>query len=338
MICLQQSVEAGPPRWRYLYLAALAIGLAMLSKYTGAMLGAGLVAYVVVHPGLRLLFRSPQLYFAAFIALALQAPVLAWNMQHSFASFGFIIGGRKSIAAFDLVGFWGFVGGAVAVLGPVLLGVTLRFAWPRRDGLGYGRLVFWISTLAFFAASFFTNILIHWNVLAYVAALPFLSPLLRSRALVAVQLAYGVLALGAAAFNFIALPITAAIGPGMADQTSSWSYGFDEVAAEIATIRQTETIGFVAASDYALASPLAFAMHDASVTSLSGRRDAFDDWFDPEAHRGQMALIVTDSWRPLGQIEDLFADVREVAQVQVRRFGKITGTYRIYIALNYRPA
>ena len=337
MICLQQSVEAGPPRWRYLYLAALAIGLAMLSKYTGAMLGAGLVAYVVVHPGLRLLFRSPQLYFAAFIALALQAPVLAWNMQHSFASFGFIIGGRKSIAAFDLVGFWGFVGGAVAVLGPVLLGVTLRFAWPRRDGLGYGRLVFWISTLAFFAASFFTNILIHWNVLAYVAALPFLSPLLRSRALVAVQLAYGVLALGAAAFNFIALPITAAIGPGMADQTSSWSYGFDEVAAEIATIRQTETIGFVAASDYALASPLAFAMHDASVTSLSGRRDAFDDWFDPEAHRGQMALIVTDSWRPLGQIEDLFADVREVAQVQVRRFGKITGTYRIYIALNYRP-
>ncbi len=337
MVCLQQSVDAGPPRWRYLYLAGAAIGLAMLSKYTGAMLGAGLVAYIIVRPRLRPLFRSPHLYLAAFIALALQAPVLVWNMQHSFASFGFIVGGRKSIAAFDLVGLWGFVGGAVAVLGPVLLGMMLRFAWPRRDGLGYGRAVFWISTLAFLLASFFTNILIHWNVLAYVAVLPFLWPLLRSRALVALQLAYGVLALSAAAFNFVALPITAAVGPGNADQASSWSYGFDEVAVEVARLRRTEQIGFVAATDYALASPLAFALHDASVTSLSGRRDAFDDWFDPEVHRGQTALIVADRWRPLGGIKELFVEVSEVTQVQVKRFGKITGTYRIYIARDYRP-
>ena len=333
----RQSVEAGGPRWRFLYLAGLAIGLAMLSKYTGALLGVGLVVYLIVDPKLRRLFLSPQLYLAALIALALQAPVLIWNLQNGFASFGFIMGGRKSLGAFGFIGLWGYLAGAVAVLSPILAGVMLRFALRRRDGYGYERLVFWTSTLAFLAASFFTNILIHWNAIAYLVVLPFLVPLLRSRILVRLQLVYGALALCAAAFNFVALPITATVGIGIADQASAWSYGFDEIATEIATIRQTEHIDFVAASDYALASPLAFAMHDLSVTSLSPRTEEFDYWFDPAAHRGQTALIVADRWRPLDNVQAHFADVTELTQVHVYRFGKAIGHYRIYIARDYRP-
>ena len=326
--------QTGNLRW--LYLAGLSIGLAMLSKYTGALLGAGLVIYLIATPGLRPLFRSPHLYLAALLALALQLPVLIWNVQNGFASFGFIVDGRSGLGGNGSwwTGLGGYLAGAVAVLSPMLAVVMLRFASARGDGRLYPRLVFWLSTLAFLVASLFTNILIHWNAVAYIVVLPFLWPLLRARWLLIAQLVYGAIAIGAAAFNFALLPISATYTA--ADQASSWSYGWDEVAAKIGEIRQAQPVDFIAASDYALASPLAFAMHDPNVTSLSPRREEYDYWFVPGAHRGQNALIVADRWRPL-QVDGHFTSVTELAQVDITRFGYVTGRYRIYLGTGYVP-
>ena len=331
---IESLKQSGSVRW--LYLAGLSIGLAMLSKYTGALLGAGLVVYLIATPALRSLFRSPHLYLAVLLALVLQLPVLIWNVQNGFASFSFILDGRSGLGGNGAwwSGLGGYIAGAVGVLSPMLALVMVRFAGSRGDGYGFARLVFWFSTLAFLAASLFTNILIHWNAVAYIVVLPFLWPLLRARWLMVLQLVYGAIAIGAAAFNFTVMPISATYT--VADQASSWSYGWDEVAAKIAEIRQTQPVDFVAASDYALASPLAFAMHDPNVTSLSPRREEYDYWFDPEAHRGQSALIVADRWRPL-QVEGHFASVTQISQVDVTRFGRVTGRYGIYLGTGYIP-
>ena len=326
--------QTGKPGW--LYLAGLAIGLAMLSKYTGALLGAGLVIYLLATPSLRPLFRSPHLYLAALLALALQLPVLVWNLQNGFASFGFIVDGRSGLGGNGTwwTGLGGYLGGAVAVLSPMLAAVMLRFAFRRGDEQLYPRLVFWLSSLAFLVASLLTNILIHWNAVAYIVVLPFLWPLLRARWLMVLQLIYGAIAIVAAAFNFAVMPIGATYT--VADQTSSWSYGWDEIAANLKEIEQTQHVDFIAASDYALASPLAFALHDKDVTSLSPRREEYDYWFDPEAHRGQSALIVADRWRPLN-VGSHFASVTELAQIDTSRFGRIIGHYRIYLGTGYTP-
>jgi 4-amino-4-deoxy-L-arabinose transferase-like glycosyltransferase len=328
---LRQTGKAG-----WLYLAGLSIGLAMLSKYTGALLGAGLVIYLLATPPLRPLFRSPHLYLAALIALALQLPVLIWNLQNDLASFGFIVDGRSGLGGNGTwwTGLGGYLAGAVAVLSPMLAVVMVRFGVGRRNSLGFPRLVFWLSTLAFLVASLFTNILIHWNAVAYIVVLPFLWPLLRTRWLMILQLVYGAVAIGAAAFNFAVMPIAATYT--VADQTSSWSYGWGEVVAEINTLRQTQHVDFIAASDYALASPLAFALHDPGVTSLSPRREEYDYWFDPEAHRGQSALIVADRWRGL-DAGSHFASVTELTQVHIIRFGHAIGHYRIYLGTGYIP-
>lgn len=326
--------QAGSSRW--LYLAGLSIGLAMLSKYTGAVLGAGLVIYLGATPALRQLLRSPHLYLAALLALALQLPVLLWNLQNGFASFGFIVDGRSGLGGGSTwwTGLGGYLAGAVAVLSPMLAVMMVRFASARGDGHGFPRLVFWFSTMAFLAASLFTNILIHWNAVAYIVVLPFLWPLLRARWLLMLQLVYGAIAIGAAGFNFAITPISSLYTA--ADQASSWSYGWDEVATKIGEIRQSQPVGFVAASDYALASPLAFAMHDANVTSLSPRREEYDYWFDPQAHRGQNALIVADRWRPLN-VDGHFASVTQLEQVDVTRLGRVTSRYRIYLGTGYMP-
>lgn len=325
-------LQAEPEKVRWLYLAALAIGLATLSKYTGVLLAAAALAHVIATPHLRPLLQRAHFYLGGLLIIVLQVPVLIWNLQHGFASFGFITGGRTALqGSFNLGGLGGFLLGALVVLSPFVLVPIGRFLLVRDDGHGYARLVFWLSTLGFLAASLWTNILIHWNVLAYVAALPFLAPYLRTRLLLAAQITYGMLAIGIATVNYAVLPITAMTSH--ADQTSGWSYGWDEVAQAVREIRAGEPIGLIGATDYALASPLGFALADRDVVSVSAKRDAYDDWFDSGRYAGQTVLIVADQWRPLdADIAGRFAQVEAIRTLPITRFGYAIDVYTIYRA------
>ncbi len=63
------------------------VALAVLCKYHGAFLGIGLATYMVLFR--RAWLASPYLYAAAGIALLGTLPILYWNAQHDFVSFGF---------------------------------------------------------------------------------------------------------------------------------------------------------------------------------------------------------------------------------------------------------
>lgn len=331
--------DKGQARWRHLYLGALALGLAGLSKYNGALMGAGLAALVVLSPRYRVLLRNPHLYLALGLALAVQAPVLAWNLQHGLASFDFILssrhGGQSGPARWS--GLVGFFLGMVGLLGPLLLVPLARFlgARPLSAGPRLGRAVFWVSTLVLLAVSLTTDVLFHWNLVAYVGALPFLALYLRSRWVLIGQLVYGGLAAMLAFVNYSVVPVMALIS--YADQTTAWSYGWDEIAARVQAQAGVHRPGFIAATDYTLASQLAFALADDQVTSLSRRTEQFDFWFAPGAHLGQAAILLADGWRPLeADLAALFERVTELEAVAIDRFGKRIGVYRIYLGEGFR--
>jgi 4-amino-4-deoxy-L-arabinose transferase-like glycosyltransferase len=331
------AFEAGVPRWHFLYLAALAVGLATLSKYSGALLAACIFLIIVFTPALRALFRSVHLYAAMLIVIVMQAPVLVWNLQNDMASFGFIFGGRRITGDFDLGGFAGYLLGFPLVLSPFLLWPLGRFLFARGDGNGFNRLVFWFSTLGFLAASFLTDILIHWNAIAYAAVLPFLAAHLRSRLLAGAHFVFGGLIAIVLAVNFTLMPVVS--GFTYTDQSTSLSYGWEEVISEIEAARAEYDIGFIATPWYASAGALAFALRDPDVVSLFPGRDAFDDWFDPAAHAGQNALIVAD--RKRGITDDLtsqFRSVRRIKRVDIIRNGLVIERYSIYIARAYSPS
>src|SRR5690606_34563206 len=112
------------------------------------------------------------------------------------------------------------------VLSPFLVWPLLRFASARRDSDTLtARLVFWLSTLVFLVASLFTNILIHWNAVAYIAALPHLASHLRSRILVVGHFVFGHLLAGMLVVNTTMLPALALLNAPA--QTSSWNSGWD---------------------------------------------------------------------------------------------------------------
>ena len=66
----------------------VALGLALLSKFTAAFFGAGIVLALLATPSLRRWFFSPAPYAAALLAAAIFAPFLLWNAGHGWATFG----------------------------------------------------------------------------------------------------------------------------------------------------------------------------------------------------------------------------------------------------------
>ena len=66
----------------------MALGLALLSKFTAAFFGAGIVIALFATPSLRRWFFSPAPYAAALLAAGIVSPFLIWNAGHGWATFG----------------------------------------------------------------------------------------------------------------------------------------------------------------------------------------------------------------------------------------------------------
>ena len=326
--------KAGRARW--MYVAGVAIGAAMLAKYYAILAVLGVVLFAMVSVRGRSLLRDPHFYLAALLAALMQTPVIVWNFHHDFASFRFITGGRYPLA--DPATFSGLIGyllGIVVMVSPFLIWATGRFAFGRGGSQErMSRTIFWVSTLAFLAASFVTNIIVHWNLVAYVAMLPHVTRYLRSRVLLGLHIIFGLLTIALVTFNWGVVPVAALLR--LSDQTSSWSYGWDEVAAKVKALSVEHHADFIAATDYTLASPLGFELQNRDVTSLSPRAEQYDYWFDADAHRGQTAIIVADRWRGLGpSIAKRFGSIEDAGELVIRRFDLKLNTVHFYIGRDF---
>ncbi|MBN9510908.1 MAG: glycosyltransferase family 39 protein [Alphaproteobacteria bacterium] len=93
--CLVHALPAERHAWHWWLGAGVAAGLALLSKYTAALVLAGAFLYLLTAPAHRPWLRRSHPYVAALLALALFVPVVAWNAMHGWASLGFQ-GGRAT--------------------------------------------------------------------------------------------------------------------------------------------------------------------------------------------------------------------------------------------------
>lgn len=334
------SRDAGAPRHRWLYLGALALGLGILSKYNAAFLGLGAVLYALLTPRFRGLFRDPHLYLAGLLVVFVQAPVIAWNLGENLASYEFIAEGRHAglTGNFAFSGLIGFLGSQLAVLGPAMLAVIGLFVLRgRRDAAGgLARTVFWLSTVAILAVSIVTDVLFHWNLVAYAALLPFLVEAFRPAWLRVLHVVYGFGFCLVLIVNYAVVPVMAVIS--YVDQTSSWTFGWQETADYVRQAAREHQAGFIASTSYEPSAELAFALQDPDVTSLAPRREQFDYWFDRPAHAGDTAILVAVSWRPLTPaIKDQFASVDLLDKLQIVVQGRRVDWREIYLAKGFKP-
>jgi len=150
--------------------AGLAMALALSSKYQAALLGLGLLGYLITtRPGHAAL-RKPWVWMGAGVALSGLLPVLIWAVETDWVSFRFQ--GARTGGAFNLENLLAMSAGQAAYLLPPVLALAL-VGLARVQG---GALLRWAALpviLAFGAVyAFGTDTLPHWTMPGWLFALP----------------------------------------------------------------------------------------------------------------------------------------------------------------------
>lgn len=334
--------EAGERGYRWLYAAAPALGLTVLTKYNGVLLGVGVAAFFAIHKPLRPLWRSPHLYLAALLAVAIQAPVFWWNLTSGFASYNFHLSERWSGGgvSFRPIAAIGFVLSAILVVSPFLVPALVRtIREPSSDPFAdRARLLaicaFIASCVLMVGLSLFVEVYFYWNILAVLPLMPLFAGRI-GRWGFRLHLVYGVVIAALVVFNYGIIPIGSLTG--QPDWYATSNFGWPEVATRVLALERDHPVGFVATTRYSTAAQLGYAMHDVNVTALSDRPDEYDYWFVPAEHADQDALIIADSNNGIGAVASHFASVTPLETDQFVRFGVTIYTAKIYLAQGFKP-
>jgi 4-amino-4-deoxy-L-arabinose transferase-like glycosyltransferase len=320
--------------------AGLALGAALVSKYTAVLVPASLFVACALHPQLRTRFAEPGPYIATVIAAAMFAPVVLWNADNEWISFRFQLGlgfgsgakGNVLTRELELVG--GQLGLATPILAVMLANATwqaLRGNSARKFALGAMAL----GPIVFFAISATRrSVEANWPALAYPAAIMLLaSSTMSANAQTwwkrGVALAAALLLVASLQAWKPLLPLAPRKDPiARAHGWTQLAAVVDSVARSTAANRDTATTLWLAAERYQEASELAYHLPgNPEVLSLNiaGRANQYDLWKTPyNSIRLGDALVASFDANPEGDaraalVSAWFRETRVGPAIALRR-------------------
>jgi 4-amino-4-deoxy-L-arabinose transferase-like glycosyltransferase len=347
MFGLYQADKTGDIKWWL--LGGIFLGCAMVSKYTAAFAILGALLYLVTSRNRLKHFASPGPYLAAILAAIVFLPVVIWNYQHDWASFGFQSSRRVSEAVMlRLDYFFGFLGTQIGILAIFLLPL---FIWAIIKALKYLNdnarvaLFFWfaVPTAVFFTLiSPVVYVKMNWLAPAYLSALPLAvyfyfgssNRFLKSYGKFAVIFSIAITVL----VHVLVLFPNFTFGRG--DTINGW----EQLAGEVEKIEKEFPSGekiFICGYAYKTASELRFHMKGHPETfsnSIVGRQGlAYDFWSNPDTLVGKNCIFVYDRRNSYGgDLNDYFARVEAPETLTIKRGGRKITDFYIYRCYNYR--
>lgn len=334
---LARLVRSGNGAW-WLAVGAFA-GLALASKYTAVLFGAGVVIWLVLDPAARRWFATWQLWAGGALAALLFSPVVAWNAAHGWASFA-KQGGRAGSgdAGQALVWIGELIGGQAALATPLVFilcvagaGAALAAWWRQGDR---GALL--LAALVLPGAALFlwqatgSRVQGNWPAILYPAAAIAAAGLLRAPGWLRLRvpaLVLGGVMTGAVYLQATAAPLSL---PRRSDPTLARLGGWDAFAAEVSAAAARQGAAFVAAEEYGLASMLAFRLPPGQVVVAMDQRWAF--FSRPAPAPGVTGLLVRSERR--GEGPPLWPGAIALPQPEGRllrsRRGIVAEAYRLH--------
>lgn len=341
--------EGGNGRLRNLYLGALFMGLAGLSKYNAAFIALGLLVVIVGQPGFRRLLRSPHLYLAGLLTVALTLPVVWWNAQHHFVSVGFHTAERFNATGshFALDGVTSVLTASLFYVSPFLAWGLFRFLFGPvlggRQGAYQllGRWTALLSSVGMLALASWSaaadQVKPHWLVLSF---LPFVivAPLfVRSRWAIRLHLAWGMLLMAIAAIYYLAAPLPTAL-LGIRDREAVETFGQEQVAAAARAAAELHAAELIASNTYGNAAKLAFGLgSDSRVIDLSGRPGQLRLWRERLADAGKDVIIVAPAGSTVEMFAGHFDSVEDLGLISTERFGRHMASYQLLLGRSLKP-
>lgn len=337
------TVTQGRGKGIDLFLAAVLLGCAGLTKYNGVFLGLGVVAAVITYRPLRPLLRDWRLYLAGVVTVVMQIPVLYWNATRGWPSFRFHFAERQTggwLTTLNPMTVLEFVGVSLLLISPFLIWAMIRFFLSKPDGPfeKNGRVLaawtFVLSTAVFLFISFSNTSWWWWNIVAYVVALPFVAKHLRGWAFWAHAI-YGAIFGLFLLISSTVFPLLIAFGGQ--DNFRLSLYGWDQIEAPIDAAIAEYHPDFVASEGPEFGAIVAFALDEPNLRALTFRPNQLNYWWNREDYRGKSAIVVIDQTRTTADFQSQFATITPVSEVPVVRFGRELNRFKIYYAEGYNP-
>ncbi|TDT69111.1 dolichyl-phosphate-mannose-protein mannosyltransferase [Hypnocyclicus thermotrophus] len=167
---------------RGIYLASIFMGCAFLSKYTAILIAIVMIIFLLSDKEYRKVFFKKDFYLAVILGIIVSFPVLYWNYQNDFISFGFQFNhgvAIKKIIRFDK--FLEFIGGQILIFHPVYF-VTIfyfiikyfKYIWQNKK-LRYFFINFIFVFIFFAYNALYKKSEPNWTAPAYISGAIFLA-------------------------------------------------------------------------------------------------------------------------------------------------------------------
>ncbi len=353
LCCVALAMVRRSGRGEYWYLAGAAMGLLLLSKYTGVFLLTGIAIWLLASVQMRPWLKRREPYLAGLIALLLFSPVILWNAEHHWASFAKQFGHAFDFSDGGLGNAGTFVGVQALFVSPLIFVFAVAGLVVASYRGFFRQEANWLL-LAAAVAPMLVYFLIHalsaevlpqWPSAAYgiavVAAVaafaprqdgPAQAPLVRY-AFAAAPWTGLVFTLALfAQMTFWPAPVAAAHDP--LDIFDGWR----RFAADTQAVASAHDAGYIASAEYDTNAELAFYLRDMPVFQTSEKiRYRFLPPIDQTLLADNTGIYVaTEPFKDLPELQKHFASVEPIATVWRSRNGDPIKAYRIYALKGYR--
>jgi 4-amino-4-deoxy-L-arabinose transferase-like glycosyltransferase len=340
---LAKVLETGRGAW---WLGVgVAVGLALLSKYTALLFGVGILLWLVAVPELRRWLRSPWPYLGGIVAFAVFAPVIIWNAQHQWVSFIKQLG-RARVDHLTLRFFGelipaqiGFATPFVFVLGVMGLFVLLRSEARTKPGPMLINAMFWPIMLYFTWHSLHSRVEANW-----------LGPVYPAFAIAAAVAAHDIswreraertvgfcrrwaLPLGVTLLLALIVQANTGVLTGYRRDATvrSIGVGWRDLARDIEAVRERVGATCVLAPDYGTTAWLVFYLPKDTCVAQPSQRIRWINMPEPDPALLKGKLLFVDVVRADGQAElkKNFSRFEKVAELTRQRGPLVIETYEI---------
>ena len=315
-------------RWGWL-AAGVAVGIALLAKYTAALLAPALFLLVAWDGELRRDLAKAWPWLAALLAVAIFGPCLAWNARHDFVSIRFQLGHGFSEGATPR-SVLEFVLGQLVGAGPVPLVVGIGALARARTSAQKRVAAATLLPLGVCAAAALRGkVEANWPALVY----PALAAAAGARLAVARPFARRVLVAGSAALGLILLALFGVeqarprliVGTAAFERFHGWRALADETrrlaAAPCAELGCPEGQPFVFTANYQYASELAYYGGFRRLGPAMERASQLDVWDDRPAPGEPFLFVGLDGVSPALRAELSTAGERATQRARIAQAG-----------------
>ena len=343
LLALAKVLQTGRGPWWL--VVGLAVGLALLSKYSALFFGPAILIWLASVAKLRRWLISPWPYLGAVVALAVFSPVILWNADHGWVSFIKQIG-RARIEDFKPLFIGELIPTQIVFATPlvfILGGMGLYALFTRKAGASAARMListtFWTISVYFIWHSLHARVEANWFGPVYPAfaiAAAVAGNLTqwdaRQQRVVDFCLRWAA-PTGILMFALLVVQANTGMLTGYRRDATvrSVGVGWRELAGQIEAVRLRTGANCVLAPDYGTTAWLAFYLPSGTCVVQAAQRIRWVNMPEPDPALLAGPLLFVDEARPGGRpwLNERFARVERVGELPRKRGPLTIETYAL---------